>query len=226
MTVKLPTLMTLLVAGLSVAACSSERPDTPGFDIARSLIKPKVEGTVSDPQQIASAASASLEAISGPLALATFEKTSNSVVLREIETNGPYRTWANVGSSERRSISTRNGILTSTRGLNNDLMSSDVSQTLALLSSRSSGTATRVQRYLDGENQITAITATCTISRGKDARVQVGEIDRMAAEMTERCTSDIQDFTNIYRVDSSGRVLQSVQWFNEFYGVTVIQQLR
>ncbi|MFK7939504.1 MAG: YjbF family lipoprotein [Roseovarius sp.] len=223
---KLASLAVMVVAGLSVAACTNTRKDRPGLAIVQSLAKPKSIPVVSDPNQVANDVSQTLAVVPGPLALATFEKTNNNVVLRPIATNGSYKTWASAGSADRRSVTTRHGLLTATRGLNQDLMSSDVSQTLSLLKARQSGSATRVQRYLNGEDQIFEIRVTCAVSKGGQTQVQIGEINRTATEMTERCDSPERSFTNIYRVDGSGRVLQSVQWLNDFYGTTVIQQLR
>lgn len=221
------TLTAVILAGLGLSACTNERPDVTAFGMAKSLVAPKTVPVVEDPAQVAAAVSDALTRLDGPLALATFEKTKNNVVLRQIAVNGPYRTWTSWGTAEdRRSVTTRNGIITATRGLRSDLMSSDISQTLALVSARRSGSATRVQRYLDGENHIYAVTAQCTITQGGQTRVQVGQIDRMATEMTESCQQGGRTFRNIYRVDAGGRVLQSVQWLNDFYGVTVVQQLR
>ncbi|WP_371224981.1 YjbF family lipoprotein [Roseovarius sp. 2305UL8-3] len=227
MSVKSLPLTMALIAGLGLAGCSSGRSDVTSLTVAKALVAPKAAPAVQDPQQVAASVAEALNVLDGPLALATFEKTKNNVVLRQIETNGSYRTWTSWGSGERRSITTLNGTITATRGLRNDLMSSDVGQSLSLISARQSGTANRVQRYLDGENLIVAVQATCTITRGETTRVQVGEIDRMAVQMIERCqTGGGVNFSNIYSVDSSGRVLQSVQWLNDFYGVTVVQQLR
>ena len=227
MSVRLLSLTAAILAGLSLSACTNARKDNPGLSIIKNFVTPKSkDAVVSDPQQIAAAVNESLNAYSGPLALATFEKTNNNVVLRQITSNGPYKTWANLGSAERRSITMRNGVITSTRGLIRDLMSSDIEQSLALISARRSGQVTRVQRYLDSENKISEVRANCTISRGGQAQVQVGHINRVATEMVESCQDGDRSFKNIYRVDSGGRVLQSVQWLNPFYGTTVVQQLR
>ena len=216
-----------LAASLGMAACSSGRKDVNALTIAKSVTAPKPAPVVEDPAQVQAAVNQALDVLDGPLALATFEKTKNNVVLRQIETNGPYRTWTSWSQvQERRSITTRNGMVTATRGLRNDLMSSNIDQTLALVSARKSGNALRVQRYLDGENQIVELHANCTITRGGSARVQVGAINRMTVEMTESCQNGSQNFRNIYRVDGQGRVVQSVQWLNDFYGVTVVQALR
>ena len=226
MTVRFLSLATALLAGLSLAACSSEQEDEIGLDTLKGALFPKSEPVVENPDQVARAMTGALQSLEGPLALATFENTKNNVVLRRIATNGAYRTWAGLTAEDRRSVSTRNGVITATRGLTRDLMSSDVGQTLALVSRLRNGTAVRVQRYLDGENQIVAVTATCTIARGEATRVQVGEIDRAATEMVERCDDGERQYENLYRVDGSGRVLLSRQWLNEHYGSVVLQQLR
>ncbi|WP_157708929.1 YjbF family lipoprotein [Roseovarius faecimaris] len=220
-------LTSALVAGLALAGCSNGRKDVDALSFLKSATAPKTAVVVEDPAQVQVAVNEALNVLDGPLALATFEKTNNNVILRQIASNGPYRTWTSwTKDTERRSITTRNGLITATRGLRNDLMSSDVDQTLALVSSRSSGNATRVQRYLDGENQIVEMRAQCSISRGASTRVRVGAIDRMTVEMTENCQSGDRTFRNIYRVDGSGRVVQSVQWLSDFYGLTVVQTLR
>lgn len=221
------SLSVALVAGLGLAACSSGRKDVTAFSLVKDLTAPKAEPVVQKPAQVAAAVNEALTVLDGPLALATFENTQNNVVLRQIATNGPYRTWTSWSEgTDRRSVTTRNGMITATRGLRSDLMSSEIDQTLALVSSRSSGTATRVQRYLNGENQIYEVRATCTVTRGGQSRVQVGAIDRMTVEMTENCQNGARSFRNIYRVDGQGRIVQSVQWLNEFYGLTVVQMLR
>lgn len=221
------SLMLAAMAGLGLAACSSERENLNALSVAKSLTAREPAPVVADPAQVSAAVNDALTLLDGPLALATFEKTKNNVILREIATNGPYQTWTSWGGGEdRRSVTTRNGMITATRGLRNDLMSADVGASLALVTARQGGTATRVQRYLDGENQIVEMRADCSISRGGASRVQVGAIDRMTVEMSENCREGDRTFRNIYRVDSNGRVVQSVQWLNDFYGLTVVQSLR
>lgn len=221
------SLTSALVAGLSLAACSSGREDVNALSFVKSVTAPKAAPVVEDPAQVQAAVNEALNVLDGPLALATFEKTKNNVILRQIASNGPYRTWTSWSrDTERRSITTRNGMITATRGLRNDLMSSEIDETLSLVSSRSSGNANRVQRYLDGENQIVELRANCSVSRGGSTKVQVGAINRMTVEMIENCQAGDRSFRNIYRVDSQGRVVQSVQWLSDFYGLTVVQALR
>lgn len=211
---------------LPLAACGNGRTDVTALSIAKSYVSPQVEPVVQDPARVAQAVTEALTVLDGPVALATFEKTKNNVVLRQIETNGPYRTWTSWGSGERRSVTTKNGVITATRGLRMDLMSSHIDGSLALIVARKEGTAPRVQRYLNGDNQIEELSLQCRISRSGEKRVQSGEIDRMAVEMTEVCEGENRSIRNLYRVDNTGRVLQSVQWLNDFYGATVIQALR
>lgn len=227
MNISFPKISAAATLVFLVSACGNERADVTAFSIAKSYVAPKVAPVVQDPEQVAQMVSEALASLDGPLALAVFEKTQNNVVLWQIETNGPYRTWTSWGSEvERRTVTTKNGVITATRGMRNDLMSSDLDRTLSLVAARQSGTATRVQRYLDGENQTIELRATCTITRGGETLVQMGQINRLAVEMIERCNADDQNFTNIFRVDNEGRILQSAQWLNAVYGTTVIQALR
>ena len=226
MNMKPLSLFFLAFSCFGLIACGNGRKDVNTLDLVKPLISRAPAPGVDDPAQVGRAINQALESIDGPLALATFEKPRNNVVLRPIETNGAYRTWTSWGYSERRSVTTKNGVITATRGLREDLMSTDVDASLSLISSRQSGTATRVQRYLNGENQIVAIRASCSIERGETVQVQAGEIDRAAIQMTENCEAEGRTFKNTYLVDSNGRVVQSVQWLNDFYGRTVVQALR
>jgi hypothetical protein len=160
------------------------------------------------------------------LALLHLKKTETTVVLRQIESNGPYRTWAAYGSAERRSLTTRGGIITATRGLGFDLMSSDVNGVLPLITQRQNGTAQRVQRYLNGENIIYEITAQCTVRRGPARVLNLGNKSQSTTEMVVSCTAPDQEFTNTYLVTRDGRILQARQWLSPAYGYAFIQRVR
>ncbi|MEZ5715393.1 MAG: YjbF family lipoprotein [Paracoccaceae bacterium] len=159
-----------------------------------------------------------------PLALAQIETRKATAVLVNIETNGGYRTW---GTSDRRTITTRNGIVTATRGLGNDIMSSSVGGVEGLITARKAGQGSHALRFLDGENHTVELAAECQVTRGGSARVSGGALNDVAAvEMRESCSAGDQHFSNTYLVDARGRVLQSRQWLGPANGQIVLQILR
>ena len=184
--------------------------------------KPKVEMT---PEQVNAAVAASLSQTDLPLALASLEGRQATVILANIESNGPYRTW---GSSDRRTIITRDGIVTATRGLGSDIMSSSVGEVGPLVTARKTGAGRHVKRYLDGENHTQEQVANCQVTRGAAQRVSGGTLSNVAAtEMVETCSvAGGESFTNSYVVDGRGRVLKSRQWLGEANGYIVLQVLR
>ena len=96
------------------------------------------------------------------------------------------------------------GILSATYSLGFDLYSADVTETAALIVRQQSGTATRVHRYLDGENQVVTRAFRCNVSVGKkrSGRYQV----------TEACRGTDVAFVNTYNVFGAGKILSSLQW--------------
>jgi len=228
MSIKPRAFAALFSLAMLAAGCSSEPSERIGLTILTSLVDREPEPVSLPSDQVADVIPNVLAATDEPLLLATFRNSGNNVFLRRIASNGPYETWADAGTTERRTITTRDGMLTATRGLSRDLMSSDIQETAALVKSRTEGRATRVQRYLDGENQIVEISLRCYVKRGDSIRVRIGEIDRPAVQMVETCQDAMREWkpTNSYSVDASGRILKSVQWMNDVFGPVTIQRLR
>lgn len=221
---KAPVLALLITLGLS--ACSSNNNDLDSLTLVKGIFSQQQKVTPSDPQVVTRNLTRALNKSDGPLALLYLKKTETTTVLRQIETNGAYRTWAAYGSSDRRNLTTKGGLITATRGLGFDLMSSDVDGVLRLITGRRNGTAKRVQRYLNGENIIYEITADCTVTRGPVQAYMLGIKNQNAIGVIENCKAPDYEFTNTYLVSDNGRILQAQQWLSPFYGHALILQLR
>jgi hypothetical protein len=166
----------------------------------------------------------SLTATEQPLVLIAMPARQAITIMPRIEMNGAYATH---GTSDRRSMTFKQGMLTATRGFGEDLMSSEIDPSLALVRARKSGTVQRVQRYLDGENQTVVLEASCQVTPGVTVRYRAGEVDRRAVKVQENCRAQTTRFTNSYQVDAaSGRILQAQQWISPLNGAAIIQQLR
>lgn len=170
-------------------------------------------------QQIAQAVAAAED----PLALATRVDNGAWSFLIEIERNGPYHTYA---SPNRQTVIFRDGVVTGTRGLGGDLMSSDIGESLALIHARRAGTATRVMRFLDGENHTYAFTFSCDIAVGDTRELTSGAISTQVRQVTETCRDGEREISNIYMVASDGMVLASSQWLGPTTGDFSIRQLK
>ncbi|MDT8325905.1 MAG: YjbF family lipoprotein [Roseovarius sp.] len=214
-------------AGLAcvlLASCGSESSrSNEALGIFKGALRPS-RTAPQDPQQVAASAQAALASTNAPLVLVSISERNVSSVMQQIETNGAYRTY---GTGDRRSITFKGGMMTASRGLGEDLMSSDVDGVLALVSARKAGRVQRVHRYLDGENTITALEATCEVTPGAMGQVSVDTGQRATQNVTETCRAVHTEFQNTYMVDrGTGHILQSRQWHSPMNGYISVQTLR
>lgn len=159
-----------------------------------------------------------------PLTLIVQKDLNNtSVLVLQIEQNGAYRTYSTAG---KQTLTFRQGLVTATRGLGNDMMSASVSESLALIRARKSGTAKRVLRYLDGANNVIAFEFNCQMFVTGSGQVRQGVVSANTVELTENCVADSRKFTNTYQVDASGMILSSRQWIAPLQGYYDIKVLR
>ena len=154
------------------------------------------------------------------------EGTGSVAVLRVIETNGPYSTWAAWGTSERRSISTRGGVITSTRGLGSDLMSSSIDGLLGMVSRREDGVQRQVLRHLDGENKIEETPADCDVTPKSSENYAAGSLRLPVTRVDVYCKAEDAAFSNSYLVSPGGRIVESRTWLGEGLGYFTLSHLR
>ncbi|MFU1478141.1 YjbF family lipoprotein [Roseovarius sp. C7] len=211
------------LVGLGLLSACSNAPDAgKPVDFVKGIFT-KSSNQPRSAEQISAEAASALQNTEERLILTALPSVEVTTVMQRIEENGPYATYA---TANRRSLTLRNGMVTATRGLGSDLMSSDVTEALRLVSARRAGQVTRTQRHLDGENLTVTTQARCTISPGSQSQMAVGEIKATVTTVTESCASDERQFKNVYQVDGAGRVLGSKQWIGPDRGYLSIQQLR
>lgn len=143
-----------------------------------------------------------------PVLIVELPKQKVASVVVETARNGDVTTW---WAEDRVGLSTKSGLLISTRGLGFDLMSSDVRGPLALIRARQSGTATRDHRFLDGENQEVLLRFSCTY---------LGD----ASSVIESCTAKDLQIENHYWFDQSGEIWRSKQWAGVENGYLLIER--
>ncbi|WP_397541822.1 YjbF family lipoprotein [Roseovarius salis] len=217
-----------VIAALILPGCSSQESTISPGDLSKELFQ-KIRSArqqPTEPPDLSRFSATALRRTDDPLAQLMFPTTKAAAVMRIIESNGRYDTWAAWGISDRRSVTTKDGIITATRAVPPDLMSADVDGVLELVTQRREGTAQYTQRYLDGDHGIVEAKSTCVVSRGYPKAVKFGEIDQPVLQMFSSCVSADRQFVDLYLVNRDGRIVQSRQWVGPELGFAVMRHLR
>lgn len=232
--VRLRSLATVAVlfAATVLAGCGSDTSKTEGSQIALGVartFKDKVltrganaPAAPADPERLAAAAQASFK---GPIVLAQIESSGLLTVLGEYGRNGAVRTYS---TPNEQTLVLRDGILIATRGLGNDLMSSETAEIARHVLARQAGTGRHIYRYLDGEDIERPLPMDCAVTTGDARRIAFAGTSYDTVEMAESCraTTTGTSVTNRYWVTKSGLVALSHQWIGPALGHVTIQTVR
>ena len=216
-----------LVGVLALAGCSSNEGELSAksaFSVLKTAFK-RSELAL-DEAKLTRVGQRALSRTDEPLAAVQFPSVKAQSVVRVIETNGEYSTWSSWGTAERRTLTTKRGIITATRAIPPDLMSADVDEVLELVTRREEGSAYYAQRYLDGDHKVIEAKTFCEVTRGYEKFVEFGEIRAPALQMFANCIAADRQFVDLYMVDNSGHILQSRQWVGPTIGFAIFQRLR
>lgn len=212
----------VLGLGAALSACSNEpyfsSPVTNLYDV---LFK-NGEGAPAPitQQQIVQ----TLSATELPVAFLNIEKRKSQSLLVRIEQNPPYDTFA---TSTRQAVTMRHGMITGTRGLGGDLMSTDEGPLLAQVRSRQTGHVTHIQRFLTPEDVTEVITYRCGVEADKPVNVEMGLVRGTAVEVIAACESpEGPPFVDYYVVGQGGDILASRQWLGSEIGYVAMHMLR
>ena len=210
-----------LMALAALAACGNGDQDQANLikSLPKAIFSKKTPPAPVSGQQLAQA----LAGTSASITLFVNEKSEIQFLMQDLQRNGPYRSY---GSSSRQVIVMRDGMITSTRGLGGDLMSSEESALLAMVQRKAPGTANYLQRYLTPEDLTVTFEYGCDAIPGETIPVVAGEVNTSARVVTAVCTGAAGEFTNTYAVDSYGQILSSRQWLGETLGYMQTQAVR
>lgn len=145
--------------------------------------------------------------LTAPLIRADLPARKARAVLRPVGQNGTVRTWQTV---DRITLSFDDGILVASRGLGGDLMGADAASTRAALAGQGPGVYRRKLRYLTGDNHSTWLTAGCSM--------RASGLKSGLRRFEEICRAREHEFTNVFEIDSAGRVAKSRQWVSPTLG--------
>ncbi|MEO0752773.1 MAG: YjbF family lipoprotein, partial [Pseudomonadota bacterium] len=215
MTFKRALSCTLLGGTMLLTACGNDDKRLDPKQVA-GIIRQGVQDRYNPPPdrdkdaiiEAASREALTLAAPEDPLASIRFDSVGIAAVLRRIEVNGQHIVWAAWGSSDRKSIITKNGMITATRGLRKDLMSAESDPVLELVRNREEGNVPYTLRYLDGDFVVVEAKYTCTISRGYDKTVALASGPTPALQMFSSCVSANRQFVDLFLVDYSGHIIE------------------
>lgn len=212
-----------------LAGCSNEQARLDLRGLARDALRGltgSAAGGAAEATPLAAPAEV-LAAIDGPVALMQTE-TGDRLYVLGVSDNGPYRTFA---TATGQTLTLRNGMITNTRGLGQDVMASEAGPVLALLSKGIAGQAQRRFEVLDGEDRTRVIALDCTITQGATDLSGLTSPLPAGRPMTETCAGHHGDarglaFTNLYLLDQTGRIILSRQWLPSMTGAVTLQILR
>ena len=159
------------------------------------------------PRQQAEMAAAAQPFLSAPLIRAEIPARKATAVLRPVAQNGHVTTWQTL---DQITLSFSDGVLVASRGLGDDLMGADAAPTQAALAGQAPEIYRRQMRYLTGDNHSTWLTAGCSM---KAVGAEAG-----LSRFEESCKARNHTFTNVYVLDSAGRVVRSRQWLSPALG--------
>lgn len=216
-----------VITAMGVASCTNTRDDVNLISTSKQAIGALKKKPPPPPPNLVEVLSVkALQSDADPLTTFQLDSVEVGTVLRNIETNGSYKTWNPWGTTQRVTITTKHGMITSTRGLGNDLMSADVDDVLALVLNGEEGTVQYQQRYLDGNHAIRDVEVVCEVTRGYEQYVEFGEINEPAHQMFSSCINENIIFDDLFIVSLDGRILQLRQWVGPVLGFGVMQRLR
>lgn len=214
-----------LTAALALVSCGNANKDTTALlkQLPKAIFSKKQAPKPLTPQQIAQALGSTTDSVY------LFELESRGkvqILLQDIQRNGPYQTY---GNPARQVIVLRDGMITSTRGLGGDLMSSEEDQLLAYVKARREGRVSYDQRFLTPEDVTEVRRYSCYLTTGGNVPVAAGLVRASGQLVTAKCTAAdgvSRDFTNAYVVGSDGYIYSGRQWLGSYIGYVNSQVLR
>lgn len=216
-------LAAVAVFALVLSGCGNDQNRIDFVDMSRKIASQVSSPTGAVAQQAVAAPADVLAQVSGPVIIGAARGGAEIFYLIGVRDNGPYRTYA---TGTRQTMTFRQGVVTATRGAGNDLMASDIDQTLGLLQIGTEGQVRRVMQYLDAEDVTSDLVLDCRITTGLSASGGATIAQMPGRKMTEDCTSGAISFSNSYSLDGTGRVTASVQWLSPDTGPVVFKELR
>ncbi|WP_136443331.1 YjbF family lipoprotein [Pacificoceanicola onchidii] len=210
-----------LIASLALAACGSE--PNPAVDYLKGVVGGAKTDSNAGGVVTADQTAQVLAATPSPVEFVNIEARNSQALMIGIEQNGPYSTY---GTAARQSLVLRSGMITATRGLGGDLMSSEEDALLRAVQSRQAGNAGYQMHFLTPGDETKTLSFQCSVVPGGTQAIKAGEINSGGTVMTATCRGEGGQFDNTYVVDKRGTILAGRQWVGFTIGFIGTQALR
>jgi hypothetical protein len=156
---------------------------------------------------------AALDQIGKPLLFAGVPREQVWSVFAQLQTRGPLVTW---GSSDGATLTLRDGVVTASRGLGDDLTSAVVPSAAAIAAGQ--GTVRRVHYSYQGGDREVPMRYTCALSSAGTETLTVVGLQHRVRRVVEACEGEGPAFRNQYWFQDGGKLRQSKQWLGETVG--------
>lgn len=194
-----------LALGVALAACSSDPGRNAGWQKARAALAAITNPA--KPSAVPQLTPAQVDASPVKLLFVQVESDGRGTGFGRIATNLGTETYASLDGI---TLTLRDGVLLSTRGLPPDLMSSQAPPAHVIASGR--GSYARSYQTLDGEDRTISQTYECHLrSEGQETLAIAGR-SHATRVVDEVCIGDGSVFENRYWIDGRGKIRQSRQW--------------
>ena len=157
-----------------------------------------------------------LDSLPLPALEAVLEDRDASAYMDPLQIKGDVTVWFTTDLSQ---LVTRNGLVTGTRGLGSDIVSSSYAQTLSAIAS-GEGTAQRRLNVTNDLDQSIQVSMSCQIRTVGTETLEIVELTFATRHLRETCTYTGGTIENDYWVDSrdSRKIWKSRQWLGPEMG--------
>ena len=212
---------------LLLAACSSKTVPSQDFllleQLKSILNKNEIEGQV-NPRKVITRSM--IDASNVPLILIEVLNGDQIATLSAFPGSTLNEVWL---SADGRTVTTQNGMLIATRGMNYDLMGADVGAASYSLEKTITGKREphnlRFYKYLAADNQDKIIEYSCVFSKESQETIYIFEKPYKTLRMSEDCESGGLQFKNTYWIEKNGMIRKSQQWHGENIGLILIERV-
>ena len=224
----------VLSAALVLAACSGGPQDAPLEVEIMQVVGQQVKQRLKRQPERPPVTRALLDSLDETYIEVTIEDDGQRAYLqpqlvKQDSTPGQVTVWL---TEDAVTLAMRNGVLTATRGLRNDMLSSSalVRETGGAMGPAGGATGARHYEFAALDNRSQAFTLACTVSDLGLETIEIIELTYQTRHLQERCESgpdgEYGVVVNDYWIDSrSGQLWQSRQWAGPTTGYLRIRQL-
>ena len=196
----------VLSLGLGLAACSNDPARTVGWDKARQALSALGDGK-KPPSRVPTLTPAQVDSSPVKLLFVVVESDGRGTGFGRIATNLGTETFASLDGI---SLTLRDGVLISTRGLPPDLMSAQAPSSASIAAGQ--GSHPRSYQILDGSDRTISLSYECHLRIEGQETLEIAGRRHATRVIDEVCIGDGAVFENRFWVDQRGKIRQSRQW--------------